>query len=295
MTIAQKISEFSLCYKEAVKNWLFYSELPEEVNKIKNDPLLSMCLFAGMAHERAGRNPNFSKFHRIALKRTLEGKKFEDALLNDSKYPNRVWNEFEKQTPTKENGKKATNPTHTMGAVKEILEKMKKEKEPNIATLLGKKQVEKAREFLRSLTGIGFKLSAFVMRDFSDFFALWKDELKSDENKNKYFHLQPVDRWIERVSKSVWNIELEGSHDEKAEKIIKCCLKENIDPIAFNQGAWFISAKLNELCAFQRIPEEKRELDKITELIEQFDPKKVKEAMHEAFIGVKNGKAILIW
>ena len=49
-------------------------------------------------------------------------------------------------------------------------------------------------------------------------------------------------------------------------KITKCCLEENIDPIAFNQGAWFISAKLNELCAFQRIPEDKRELDKITEL-----------------------------
>jgi len=69
MTIAQKISEFSLCYKEAVKIWLFYSDLPEELNKIKSNPLLSMCFFAAMAHERAGRNPNFSKFQRIALKR----------------------------------------------------------------------------------------------------------------------------------------------------------------------------------------------------------------------------------
>jgi len=294
MTIAQKISEFSLCYKEAAKIWLFYSDLPEELNKIKSNPLLSMRLFAAMAHERAGRNPNFSKFHRIALKRALEKRKnFEDALLNDSKYPDRVWNEFEEQTPTKENGKKAANPTHTMGAVKEILEKMREEKEPNIVTLLGKKQVEKAREFLCSLKGIGFKLSALIMRDFCDFFDLWKYELKLD--KEKYFHLQPVDRWIERVSKLVWNIELEGCHDEEAKKITKCCLEENIDPIAFNQGAWFISAKLNELCPFQRIPEDKRELDKITELIEQLDPKKIKEAIHKAFIGLKNGEAILIW
>ena len=261
------------------------------IEQNKKQPSFIYVFFTTMAHERAGRNPNFSKFHRIALKRALEGKNFEDALLNDSKYPDRVWNEFEEQT--KENGKKAANPTHTMGAVKEILEKMREEKEPNIITLLGKKPVEEAREFLYSLKGIGFKLSAFIMRDFCDFFDLWKDELKLD--KEKYFHLQPVDRWIERVSKLVWNIELEGCHDEEAKKITKCCLEENIDPIAFNQGAWFISAKLNELCAFQRIPEDKRDLDKITELIEQLDPKKIKEAIHKAFIGLKNGEAILIW
>ena len=108
-------------------------------------------------------------------------------MLNDPEYPERVWNEFEKQTPTKEDGKKAANPTHTMGAIKEILEKMKEEKEHNVIDFLGKKQIEDARKILRERRGIGDKLSALIMRDFCDFFGLWKDELKL--NQEKYFHL----------------------------------------------------------------------------------------------------------
>ena len=83
LSIGQRISEFRLCYKEAVKGWLFYSGLPEDFDKIMDEPLLTTCYFAAMAHERAGRNPSFPKFHRIAIRSALGGKDFEDALLND--------------------------------------------------------------------------------------------------------------------------------------------------------------------------------------------------------------------
>jgi len=136
-----------------------------------------------------------------------------------------------------------------------ILEMMSREGkhigEANIITLLGRKDVKNARNLLRGKTehgkrkemkGIGDKLSAFIMRDFHAFFGLWENDLRKD-HKN-YIHLQPVDRWVRKISEIIWDVKLSNNHDKAAEEIVKRCGEEGINPVCYNQGAWFIGAKI---------------------------------------------------
>jgi len=250
--------------------------LPEDIMKIKSDPYLAMIYLTGAVHERAGANPNFPKYHRLAIQRALKGKDFSDTILNDPEYPDRVWGEFSKLT------KERPNEKLTEGVVKDLLKKLRDEKEANIIRLLGSKNIEEASEFLKELKGIGPKLSAFILRDLESFFGLWTCELKS--NNQKYYLLQPVDRWVRRIANLCWpGIDLKNNHDKDSKKIVEKCINDKINPIEFNQGAWFVGAYFNKLLLFHGLVEQELNED----AIKKFDPNKVTRAIRkfkESFI-----------
>jgi len=221
-----------------------------------------------MAHERAGSNPKFPSFHRKAIDMALEelGYKrdeFSKAVLYNNEFPEKVWEKFEEQCSTEKDKERRktkkkstikTNKKLTAGPVKGILELLRKEGEANIVMLLGRKKIRDARKLLKEQTktrirngdevcgGIGDKLSTFIMRDFHAFFGLWKGNLK--ENYHNYLYLQPVDRWVRKISEIIWDEELKNSHDRAAEEIVRRCKEEDINPVCYNQGAWFVGAKI---------------------------------------------------
>ena len=82
-----------------------------------------------------------------------------------------------------------------------------------------------------------------------------------------------------------------GNHDAIAVQIVALCQKENVDPVEFNQGAWFIGAKLRELCAFYKIPEEAQEIS--TQLIDKFNPEEIAAAVKRTYFEFQRRKVFL--
>lgn len=91
MSLAEKVSEFSSCYHKLHRIYIRSIELPEDFDKIKNGSFLAMVYFTAFVHERQGTNPDFQKFHRIAIRKRLKENNFASELLNkDSNLPDSV-------------------------------------------------------------------------------------------------------------------------------------------------------------------------------------------------------------
>ena len=98
--------------------------------------------------------------------------------------------------------------------------------------------------------------------------------------------MQPVDRWVMKISSELcwpnddWEKKAPSTlakHDRYAKKIAEHCLEGQIDPVRFNQGAWFVGSYYQELCRFHDI-EEEQSLDRKT-CIEMFDIDRVVEGI----------------
>ena len=243
MNLSKKLTEFSRCYHKLHTIHLKRIGLTDDFNKIKNDPLLAIFYFTVFVHERQGTNPDFQKFHRISIRNSLNGKDFSSQIINNKDFPDSVWKKFEVLTNNRPNEK------ITRGGISDILKEMQKKREPNIITLLSEKDLVDAHKFLLSIRGIGDKISAFLLRNFQHFLKLWT---VSDEEK---YMLQPVDRWVRRFSELCWPNEkwVDGKHNVNAKIIVKCCIKDDINPISFNQGAWFVGSHYTDLWRFHNI------------------------------------------
>ncbi|MEM2935507.1 MAG: hypothetical protein QXF32_04000, partial [Candidatus Thermoplasmatota archaeon] len=107
------------------------------------------------------------------------------------------------------------------------------------------KDLVSANKFLLNIKGIGNKVSALILRDFHCFLKLWRiqDEVPDEEKYRLQYRFQPVDRWVERFSNLCWkDKKWSNKHDENAKLIVECCYTEGINPISFNQGAWFVGS-----------------------------------------------------
>jgi hypothetical protein len=269
MSLGKRLSEFSVCYEKLHIIYLKKIGLPQDFEKIKNDPLSAILYFTIFVHERKGANPDFQRFHRIAIRKNLNGKDFSTKILNDKRYPDDVWEEFKTLT----NGR--INEKTTKGPVRDILEKMQKERQPNIIELLGSKSIKDAHEFLLEIKGIKDKLSAFILRDLQRFFNLWSI------SDNDMYRLQPVDIWVRRFSKLCWPNKkwASNNHNLNAKIIVECCNKNGIDPVCFNQGAWFVGSHYINLCRFHNISEE--DSINIVECVQKFNKNKVVTAIQK--------------
>ena len=276
--LALKVQSFAKCYQEATKIWRRELGIPDDLDEIKNDAYLAIIFLTDTLHARSGANPNFPRYHRLAIKEALQGRRFSDAIIRDEKYPERVWEKFVSLTGGK------PNKGITEGVVKDLLEKIRswavdsgkerRPKQPNIIKLLGSNPLPEANKFLVDINGIGPKISALILRDLEYFFGFWTDELRS--KPQNYYLLQPVDRWVRRISKLCWpDLNLPNNHDSAAKLIVKKCSNSELDPIEFNQGAWFIGSYFNRLLFFHRLPEKVLDRDSI----KRFDADKVMEGI----------------
>lgn len=285
-TPAQKLANFAACYHLlhtlGIKQRL-HIDIAHE--KIVESPLQSLILLTAYLHERAGASPLFPVYHRQAIRLALDGKddvswqeidsKFREDVM-DGNFADKVWEQFLKLASK-------PNKKYTIGPVKGILNKLYCEKQPNVIQLLCGKSLEETSKWLKDkklLKGIGPKLRAFILRDIACYF---KPEWKND--KQQRWRIQPVDRWILRWAeicfqncKGQWKSE----HDKNARMIDSNLL--NVDPVKFNQGAWFAGSYFARLCAFFSLPESYIARGPTLEALDRFDVKKVKSAI-ELFVG----------
>jgi hypothetical protein len=168
---------------------------------------------------------------------------FERAVLAEADFPELVWTEFEKQCPKDHFTKRPkSNPSHTIGPVKELLNILATKSEPNWLLLLKKQGDQKhAFDLLNNLAGIGEKLAAFIVRDAYTINGLWASLPTGQE-----YTVQPLDVQVERWSNRCWSGLFDGIPTtdtiSKMERVSQVCVEQETEPAAFNKGAWFVGS-----------------------------------------------------
>jgi len=282
------LEKFSQCYLASFNFGIFMAGISNDIN-YRKDLLLENAYdafkyFTQYAHERQGTNKNFHVYNRVAIQETLNNRIFDDTVLNDDLFPSEVWTKFRELTKDWLSGEEKSNKSHTIGPVRDVLFDLKREDEPNIIRLLGNKTINEANTFLRSLKGIGGKISALLLRDLQEYYNFW------EMDESNYYFLQPVDIWVNRLSHECWTEYMpSNNHDHNAMEITNLCLKNDINPLRFNMGAWFIGSHYRDLCRFHKISE--NESININNSIEQFEFQNVTNALHKYLINFVDGSS----
>lgn len=108
------------------------------------------------------------------------------------------------------------------------------------------KNTLKAYEELDSIWSIGPKIASLTLRD-----VVYIYKLESYLDKESYYLLQPIDTWVHQVSEKLRLIDLEKAKDKngkskiyrgEAKDITDKCFELGVNPIHYNQGAWYISS-----------------------------------------------------
>jgi hypothetical protein len=99
---------------------------------------------------------------------------------------------------------------------------------------------------LLQLRQIGPKIASFYLRDIIMFYKLEKD-LEKHINGD-YTDLLPIDTWIKKNAIKFNIINEEETDDNQIRKNInEVCIKNNISPMYFNAGLWYIGSHAYEI------------------------------------------------
>lgn len=96
------------------------------------------------------------------------------------------------------------------------------------------KKVASLAKELDGIYQVGEKIYSLLIRDVVDLFGLSK-RLTADDFK----YLQAVDTWVEQLANKLG---FDGSRTNLTVKLAETCRRYKVDPIAFNQGAWYLAA-----------------------------------------------------
>lgn len=88
---------------------------------------------------------------------------------------------------------------------------------------------------LRGIRQIGPKIAAFFLRELVTALELQPRVVASD-----YKYLQPVDTWVKRVADKLG---IKSDDADLSKALVEACQHANVDPIRFNQGAWYLGAR----------------------------------------------------
>jgi len=107
--------------------------------------------------------------------------------------------------------------------------------------LIEKIKSKKIAEAYRNLDGIwsiGPKIASLILRDVVYIYKLENYLL----DKEDYYFLQPIDTWVHNLSKSIDLVERSKIYRGEVKDITDKCLELGVNPIHYNQGAWYIGS-----------------------------------------------------
>jgi len=99
---------------------------------------------------------------------------------------------------------------------------------------------KKIAEAYRSLDGIwsiGPKIASLILRD-----VVYIYELENYLSDEEYYFLQPIDTWVHNLSKRIELVDRNKIYKVEAKDITDKCFKFGVNPIHYNQGAWYIGS-----------------------------------------------------
>jgi len=99
-------------------------------------------------------------------------------------------------------------------------------------------ELESVYRRLDELFAVGDKIACLFLRDLVNVFKLQKFVKK----QKGQIYLQPVDTWVRQVAIEVELVSKNAKDNTIKKVIIDTCRKFDVDPIRFNQGAWYIGS-----------------------------------------------------
>jgi hypothetical protein len=104
-------------------------------------------------------------------------------------------------------------------------------------TKISEGEVEEMFDELTDIYNIGSKKAALYLRD-----VVTYRELEDTVDGDQYRYLLPIDVWVHRVSRKLGILNTDSPNWRKnSNSIIEAC-GDDISPIAFDQGAWYLGA-----------------------------------------------------
>lgn len=211
------------------------------------------------AYERQGSAAAYSK---IALKcvsiRYENGNKWSVPSKKDAKDLWKSYKDIARENFNLIDGDKKTGNERAMvnglrnpmNEDKGVIDKMASNNIPNIAIyirdLVSDGNTNQAYNFIKSIRGIGEKISSFYLRDI---ICLTKLE---EKNIPDLYLLQPLDTWLEQTLKILFT-DVPKKLSEKQKLIVDLCKESRISSISFNQGAWVLGSQIaGEFETFKR-------------------------------------------
>lgn len=99
------------------------------------------------------------------------------------------------------------------------------------------KKIAEAYRNLDGIWSIGPKIASLILRDVVYIYEL--EKYLSDED---YYFLQPIDTWVHNLSKSIDLVNKDKIYRGEAKDITDKCFELGLNPIHYNQGAWYIGS-----------------------------------------------------
>jgi len=244
-------------------------------NNVLNDWWLALRFFFDRAFYQGRRDKLSWKFEQATLKalkevfgRSASSRKrmlwqlYDTQSLGKANWNNKhspLRKSFEKQydvqgRPSK-TGKKGDNIMVT-DVLNFVCEKASSKSQPLNLVRYMKEGIQncKIARVAKELDGIyqvGPKIYSLLLRDVVDLFSLSRHLSLGD-----FKYLQAVDTWVEQLA---IKLGFHGSKTKLAIDLAEACQKHAVNPIAFNQGAWYLAA---------------HSFDVLTENIERIKPPK---------------------
>ncbi len=210
-----------------------------------------VCFLKNYAYERQGSAAAYSKiaFKCVSI-RYQNGNNWSAPSKDDAKnlwknYKDIAKKEFNLIGKDKKTGNekiKVNELRNPMNKDKGVIDKLASNKISNIAIyirdLVSNGNTNQAYEFMKSIRGIGEKISPFYLRD-----IVYLTNL--DEKDISDLHLlQPIDTWLEQTLKILFNSDIPKKLQEKQKLIADLCKESEVSSISFNQGAWVLGSQI---------------------------------------------------
>ena len=103
--------------------------------------------------------------------------------------------------------------------------------------LIKSKKVAEAYRTLDGIWSIGPKIASLILRD-----IVYICELESYLDREDYYFLQPIDTWVHNLSKRIGLVDKDKIYEGEAKDITNKCFESRVNPIHYNQGAWYIGS-----------------------------------------------------
>lgn len=237
--LVKNIAKFHKSYESE-----FLQDMIKNKDLYLRDPKDALFFILSFSFYQGRKNEISQRFERIA-KNTLDKLlKSNNILITDLE--RRITNIEELEikyddiyNKLKENG---VNKCGDRLMVISLINLIQSSNEKNILNFLIEKiksnLITDAYETLDSVWSIGPKIASLILRDIVYIYKL-EDYLKKPDD---YYFLQPIDTWVHKLSKKIGLIDKDKIYKDEAKDITDRCFEFGINPIHYNQGAWYIGA-----------------------------------------------------
>jgi endonuclease III len=112
-----------------------------------------------------------------------------------------------------------------------------------VVTELESRAAEEMFDRFQAVQNIGPKKATLYLRD-----IVVVHDLEAHIQPDDYRYLFPVDTWVHRVGRRLGIVDTaDPDWRANSESLVRACTEQDISPLAFNQGAWYLGANAFDL------------------------------------------------